>query len=231
LITVSQNETERRLLILVLIGLWAAILTPIGFKWLRDRSTDLKLDRFRDERSALSRRDISVAPAHTLESDVDDIRPLPARRRVASETARPRVNPASAYSKHDRDERVYADVRLARTQQHERRRRVILTLLATTALSTVASLAVSWTIVTVLAVMSWLSLAAYIGLMFWMMWQSEGADLRPTAFAEVEDLDRRRSAARRVEPDEKFEEDFDYRFTASRSQSFARSRAPRAAAH
>jgi len=231
LITVSENETERKLLILVLIGLWAAILTPIGFKWLRDRSTDLKIDRFRDERSALSRRELSVAPAHTLEDDDElEDRPLATRRRTA-EAPRPRVNPASAYSMHDRNERAYADVRLARSRQHERRRRAILTLLATTALSTVASVAVSWTIITAWCVLSWLSLATYVGLMFWVMWSTEGQDLRRSAVADVEDLHQRRAAVRRDEAEDDYEEDFGVRFTASQSQSFARSRAPRAAAH
>ena len=231
MITVSENETERKLLILVLIGLWAAILTPIGFKWLRDRSTDVKIDRFRDERSALSRRELSVTPAHTLD-EIDEVesRPLTTRRRTA-EAPRPRVNPASAYSMHDRSERAYADVRLARSRQHERRRRAILTLISATALSTVASMAVSWTIITAWCVISWLSLATYIGLMFWVMWSTEGHDLRRSAVAEVEDLHQRRAASRRDEVDEDFEEDFGVRFTASQSQSFARSRAPRAAAH
>ncbi len=218
-------------MILVLIGLWAAILTPIGFKWLRDRSTDLKIDRFRDERSALSRRELSVAPAHTLEDDDElEDRPLATRRRTA-EAPRPRVNPASAYSMHDRNERAYADVRLARSRQHERRRRAILTLLATTALSTVASVAVSWTIITAWCVLSWLSLATYVGLMFWVMWSTEGQDLRRSAVADVEDLHQRRAAVRRDEAEDDYEEDFGVRFTASQSQSFARSRAPRAAAH
>lgn len=231
MITVSENETERKLLILVLIGLWAAILTPIGFKWLRDRSTDLKIDRFRDERSALSRRELSVAPAHTLEDDDElEDRPLATRRRTA-EAPRPRVNPASAYSMYDRNERAYADVRLARSRQHERRRRAILTLLATTALSTVASVAVSWTIITAWCVLSWLSLATYVGLMFWVMWSTEGQDLRRSAVADVEDLHQRRAAVRRDEAEDDYEEDFGVRFTASQSQSFARSRAPRAAAH
>ena len=218
-------------MILVLIGLWAAILTPIGFKWLRDRSTDLKIDRFRDERSALSRRELSVAPAHTLEDDDElEDRPLATRRRTA-EAPRPRVNPASAYSMYDRNERAYADVRLARSRQHERRRRAILTLLATTALSTVASVAVSWTIITAWCVLSWLSLATYVGLMFWVMWSTEGQDLRRSAVADVEDLHQRRAAVRRDEAEDDYEEDFGVRFTASQSQSFARSRAPRAAAH
>ncbi len=218
------------MLILVLIGLWAAILTPIGFKWVRDRSTDLKIDRFRDERSALSRRELSVAPAHTLDDEELENSPLSTRRRI-NETSRPRVNPASAYSMHDRNERAYADVRLARSRQHERRRRAILTLLSTTALSTVASLAVSWTIIAAWCVLSWLSLAAYVGLMFWVMWSTEGQDLRRSALADVEDLHQRRSVARRDDVDDDFEEDFGLRFTASQSQSFARSRAPRAAAH
>ena len=160
------------MLILVLIGLWAAILTPIGFKWLRDRSTHLKIDRFRDERSALSRRELSVAPAHTLDdNDEVESRPLATRRRTV-ETPRPRVTPASAYSMLDRNERAYADVRLARSRQHERRRRAILTLISATVLSTVASMAVSWTIITAWCVLSWLSLATYIGLMFWVMWST-----------------------------------------------------------
>jgi Flp pilus assembly protein TadB len=210
-------------MILVLMCLWAAILTPIGFKWLRDRSSELKINRFTDQHAVLAQRELSVLPAHRLSEEDEFASEGRVNRGVAG---RGRVNPASAYSVRDRDERAYADVRFARTQSQERRRRAVLTLASTTALSTVASVAVSWTVVTTWCILSWLAFAAYLGLMFWAMNNASNAASGSSAVADVREIrPRRRPVA--IDSDD----EFDIRFEASRSASFARSRAPRAAAH
>ena len=217
------------MLIVALVVLWIAVLSPIIIRRFREQNSDRSIVNFHERMEKLSVRTPIVEPAHRLA--VNDESPVQVASYETQIAPRPRLRvvPADAtVGQLDRDQswvewsRSYSDDPFEETttprhavvannpraaaysrvpattltapmphrgqfgsrSQKVRRRRVLLSLASSTALSTIVVLFASSIIVDAWTLVSWLSLVSFLGLMYYAMSvgmiESQSAPVRRT---------------------------------------------------
>ena len=204
------------MLIVVLIVVWIAVLSPIAYRRFRDRDTDRSIVNFHERMAHLTNGEPLVAPAHRL--DVSDEAPprepseyemrpptrVPQLRIVPVDAtpgelerdmswadwsvahsdepyeptgpvrrAEPVVNHRVAAYSHQPTAQILAPPTMSSANgskaQRVRRRNVLLTLVGSVFLTTVAALFTNALLFEVVALVSWIALATFLGLMYYAM--------------------------------------------------------------